>query len=286
MTKITLIIISYNSYDILRKCQDDLLKSSRYRVIIVDNGSPDGSAERLQQEYPVVEVVALTQNIGYGRAANIGIGKTTTPYAYLLNPDLYATAEIIEKMLETAAEYKGCGVAILSPAVKPVNFTRTGCRECKWISGSSMLFDMEEMKKIGFFDEHIFLFSEESDLCLRTRKKKKKIVMNTDIYLKHLKGQACPSTPAVVQLKGWHFGWSRAYYRAKHRIDQGKKSARRKVLNYTFKALFSFDPTRRLKYKARAAGARAFLAGTPAFDSNGIAHYSTHLETAENQHGF
>ncbi|HSR88567.1 MAG TPA: glycosyltransferase family 2 protein, partial [Pontiella sp.] len=273
---VTLVIVSYNSCGIIKQCQDELLKSGAYRIIIIDNGSPDGSAERLQKEYPEVEVVALPQNIGYGRAANIGIEKTTTPYAYLLNPDLYATAEIIEKMLETAAEYKG-RAAIFSPAVKPVNYTQTGCRECKWISGSSMLFDLEEMKEIGFFDEHIFLFSEESDLCLRTRKAGKKIVMNTDIYLKHLKGQACPSSPELIQLKGWHFGWSRAYYRAKHQMDHGEKSARRQILNYTYKALTSFDQTQRLKYKARAAGARAFLSGTPAFDSTGTPAQSLQL---------
>lgn len=285
MTKITLIIISYNSYEILRKCQDDLLKSGTYRVIIIDNASGDKSADHLQKEYPKTEVVALPQNIGYGRAANVGLGMTNTPYAFLLNPDLYATSDVIEEMLRIATENKG-RAAIFSPTVKPVNFTQSGCQERKWISGSAMLFDMEEMKDIGFFDENIFLFSEESDLCCRTLKGNKKILHNSDLYLKHLKGQACPSSPAITQLKGWHFGWSRAYYRAKHQIDHGKLSPRYQIWKYRYKALFSFDENERLKYRSRAAGIRAFLEGIPAFDSNGIAHHSSHLQTAENQHGF
>lgn len=276
MTRITLIIISYNSFSIIRKCMHDLLTDPFHRVIIVDNASADGSAELLQKEYPKTEVIALPQNIGYGRAANIGLEMTNTPYAFLLNPDLYVTTEIIDEMLRVAVGNKG-RAAVFSPAVKEVNYTKNGIEERKWISGSAMLFDMDEMKDIGFFDEHIFLFSEESDLCYRTLKANKKILHNSDLYLKHLKGQACPSSSAITQLKGWHFGWSRAYYRAKHRINHGKLSPHYQIWKYRYKALFSFDKNQRLKYKSRVAGTLAFLAGTPAFDSKGIPAQSTYL---------
>jgi GT2 family glycosyltransferase len=232
MTQVMLIIISYN---IIKQCQDALLKSAKYSVILIDNASRDGSAELVKAEYPDVEVVALPRNIGYGRAA------------------------------------------IFSPAVKHVNFTKNGLEERKWISGSAMLFDLEEMQDIEFFDEQIFLFSEESDLCYRTLKTNKKILHSSDIYLKHLKGQACPSSPAIVALKGWHFGYSRAYFDAKHHMDHEKKSPYRKILNYQYKARVSFDKNQRLKYKSRVAGTKTFLAGEPAFDSTGIAAQSTSL---------
>jgi N-acetylglucosaminyl-diphospho-decaprenol L-rhamnosyltransferase len=276
MTQVTLIIISYNSYTIIKQCQDALLKSAQYPVLIIDNASPDGSAELLKAEYPTVEVVALPENIGYGRAANVGIRMTKTPYAFLLNPDLCATPEIIGQMMDTALKNKG-RAAIFSPAVNPVNFTKNGLEERKWISGSAMLFDLDEMQDIGFFDENIFLFSEESDLCYRTLKADKKILHNSDLYINHLKGQACPSSPAITALKGWHFGWSRAYFRAKHHLDHGKESPCRQIRNYQYKARVSFDKNKRLKFKSRAAGTKAFLAGEPAFDSTGIAAQSTSL---------
>ncbi len=87
---LSLIIISYNSAGIIEQCQRELLDAMPFPTLIVDNASPNQSTTVLKKEFPRAEIIALEQNIGYGRAANVGLRKIKTPYALLLNPDLTA----------------------------------------------------------------------------------------------------------------------------------------------------------------------------------------------------
>jgi GT2 family glycosyltransferase len=268
MKKISLIIISYNSKNAIFKCLSKLIETGKYPVIIVDNASTDNSSKILKERFPTAEVIALEQNIGYGRATNIGLRKANTPYAMLLNPDLYATPENIEQILHHA-ELADKKTAILAPAVKKKDFTGDAPESVKWISGSAILFDMEKLKTIGFFDENIFLFSEETDLCKRTLDAGYKIILCHDIYMKHLKGQSSAPNQKIEYMKNWHFGWSRAYYFTKHNLASGKKNIRRMFWIYLFKSLISTDKEKQQKYKARAIGVKAFIKGEKAFYGDG-----------------
>jgi len=98
----TVIIISYNSFAVIERCQAEILNDSAFRFLIIDNASPDGSAEKLRARFPRCEVISLDKNVGYGRAANIGFRQVKTPYALLLNPDLIAKTEDLERFLRVA----------------------------------------------------------------------------------------------------------------------------------------------------------------------------------------
>ncbi len=268
MPECSIIIVSYNSHAIMESCMADLLDSDAFPITIMDNASPDGSAQRLAENHPHVNVVALEKNLGYGRAANLGIKKTTTRYAMLLNPDLEATPDLVQQLLDAAHQHRG-QAAIFAPAVKQEDFTQSGMHEREWISGSAMLFDLKEMESIGLFDEKIFLFSEENDLCFRVRKAGKRILLSSDILIPHLKGKCCTASPKIEYLKGWHFGWSSAYFHTKHQLLRGGKTPEQMACKYRQKQFFSLNKNKRLKYKARADGTQAFLDGMPAFDANG-----------------
>ena len=75
---------------------------------------------------------------------------------------------------------------------------------------------MEKLRNIGFFDENIFLFSEEDDLCDRTLEAGYGIRFCPDVYFEHLVGQACASNPKIEYMKWWHFGWSTCYRMTKN----------------------------------------------------------------------
>ena len=90
MKKVTVVIPNYNGIKFLQDCLLSLFRQEpgtpEYDVLVVDNGSKDGSLELLQS-FPQVEVVALSKNTGFCHAVNVGIRRAKTPYVILLNND-------------------------------------------------------------------------------------------------------------------------------------------------------------------------------------------------------
>ncbi len=266
---LTLFIVSYNSSEILMNCMDTLLKSDKFNIVIVDNNSSDGSSKKLIDRYPHIDVISLDKNLGYGRAANIALSKITTPYAFLLNPDLCLTPELIIEFYETVCESSQVATAY-APAVRDNDYsTSLYYYEPDWILGAAMLFNMEQLKKVGFFDENIFLFYEEKDLCHRIRAAGQRLLLFPGISFKHLKGQGSLPDKKIIKLKNWHIGWSSMYFLRKHQLAFGKRSAHRLLFRYWIKGYFSFAKEKRDKFQMRRKGILAFLQGQKAFGENG-----------------
>lgn len=266
---LTIFTISYNSAAVIQQCMDELMRSQKYRIIVVDNASKDSSAKLIRESYPHVEVLELPQNIGYGRASNVALKEITTPYALLINPDLLVSTKDIDALLEVAEIYKD-KAALIGPAVKKQDYVQQGMLKCEWISGSAMLFNMKKFEHIGFFDERIFLFYEETDLCKRLINSKEHIYLDSNLFIKHLKGQSCVPNPAVEYMKSWHMGWSLMHYLKKHGLNTGSKSSWRLLFKYSFRAISSTNADKRLKSKARFLGLRAYLREKSAFLPDGI----------------
>lgn len=273
---LTLVLVSFNSYEVIHSCLGEVIKSGAYQVIIVDNASLDGTAQKLQLEYPLANVIALDKNIGYGRAANVGLDACKTPYSLLLNPDLKANLQCISDLLDSAIASEQA--AIIAPAVEKRTFLKQGMIERDWVIGAAMLFNMTLMGQVGFFDDNIFLFFEETDLCFRAKQKGLSIKLDTNIYIEHLAGQSSAPNPAVDYLKNWHFGWSRLYFLSKHGLAVGKKSALRTLFSYGRKYLLASSSAKRNAYKAKFLGALAFVRGRNAFLGDGSAQQTSLLQ--------
>ena len=87
---LSIIIVNWNVKDLLSKCLESVFTHTggiRFEVIVVDNGSRDGSAEMIRQEFPQVKLVVSRDNLGFARANNIGIKRAQGRYILLLNPD-------------------------------------------------------------------------------------------------------------------------------------------------------------------------------------------------------
>ncbi|WP_417546633.1 glycosyltransferase family 2 protein [Marinobacter sp.] len=266
--KTTLVIVSFNSFKVIERCLGSVIDSGVYPVIIVDNGSPDGSAEGLMARFPGADVVCLERNIGYGRAANRGFARVKTGYALLLNPDIVGTLDKI-RLLEQRLSELPDQVVILAPAVSAKHFCEQGLLEKDWVIGAALLLRMQSLKEVGFFDENIFLFSEETDLCLRIKQAGKRILLDSDVYIEHLSKQSSTPSAEVDFLKAWHYAWSNQYLAVKHGFAHGKNNPRRRLLMYWLKFVTATNPEKRQKFKARYLGARAFLAGEGAFLTDG-----------------
>lgn len=193
---LTVIFVSYNSFDTLTNCLGAWLGNPSVRIIVVDNASRDGSAQKIREHYPAVEVLAQQINLGYGRAANRALREVTTPYSLLLNPDIMARESDALALVERMRTL-GDDVAVLAPAVRERDYTRTGIVRKPWVIGAAMLFNMRALEAVGLFDENIFLFSEETDLCHRINRQGLAICLDSDLYIRHLSKQSSAPNAAV-----------------------------------------------------------------------------------------
>lgn len=265
---LTIAIVCYNSHDVICACLHELLTSNVFPVVLVDNASTDDSGRRLKEKYPEITLLQSGKNLGYGRAANLALQSTSTRYFFLINPDLMASVDGVRQLYSHLRAHDG-KVALLAPAVKKKDFTHQGLLARHWVIGAAMLFDKTLMEPVGYFDENIFLFSEESDLCFRIRQAGLQIFLDSDVYIEHLYRQSSAPDPRIEHLKHWHFGWSRNYYYNKHGLARGKKNPYRLVMVWGLKSLTSRSAEKRDAYRAKMLGAIAFVRGQKAFMDNG-----------------
>ena len=118
MSDVTIVIPNYNGIAFLKTCLDSVLAQTGVQmdVIIIDNGSVDGSQEFISSNYPQCELVCLDQNYGFCRAVNEGINRAKSPYVILLNNDtevrpLFA-ASLVASMKEDKSRFS-CSARML-----------------------------------------------------------------------------------------------------------------------------------------------------------------------------
>ncbi len=267
---LTIISVTYNSKQVISQFLKNI--ADDFNIIVVDNASKDGTADFIKENYPQVKLIRPDVNIGYGRAANVALQKTTTDFCFLLNPDIIADTGEILRLLEQAKLQPNLGV--ISPATSKDEFdpSKTLPEKTEWVVGATMLFNMKNLRRIGFFDENIFLYYEETDLCKRMLKAGFDILICKNIYLEHLVGKSSSPNPKIEYLKYWHSGWSKLYFNKKH---LAKNEYLKKTFSQTFMYLLKFIiyslmlNNKKTKYKARLAGSIAYLTSKKAFDKNG-----------------
>ncbi|HCR83177.1 MAG TPA: glycosyltransferase family 2 protein, partial [Lachnospiraceae bacterium] len=100
--EVTIIIPNYNGKHFMKPCLDSLKNQSLsdFKILVVDNGSTDGSLSYMEENYPHIEVIALGKNFGFSRAVNEGIRHTRTPYVILLNNDTTVDSHYVEEMVK------------------------------------------------------------------------------------------------------------------------------------------------------------------------------------------
>jgi GT2 family glycosyltransferase len=99
---ISIIIVSFNTIDLLRDCLQSLAKEAgnvNYETIIIDNGSKDGSADMVECEFPEITLIRSEINLGFGAANNLGFAKARAEYVVLLNSDAFLKPQALEKSL-------------------------------------------------------------------------------------------------------------------------------------------------------------------------------------------
>ena len=196
MKRSTVVIPNYNGISFLKDCLASVMDQSEeeYDVIVVDNGSADGSIEFLKKEYPEIVTILLQTNTGFSKAVNIGIYEAKTPYIVLLNNDTVVDRHFIQELTDTIEKKK----TIFSVSAKMINMNQKdkldgagdlycalgwGFARGKGKSSHSFLkegnvfsacagaaiYRSSILKEIGCFDEEHFAYLEDMDLGYRAQ---------------------------------------------------------------------------------------------------------------------
>ena len=119
MYEIAIITVNYNLSGEIRHLLASIKKyvlDLKYKVIVVDNNSPDRSIEELQYEFPDVDFIFLNSNYGFGHGNNVGANNIECMYYLFMNPDAYFTENSPKIMMKYLEQNKSVGV--IGPVLK------------------------------------------------------------------------------------------------------------------------------------------------------------------------
>ena len=221
--KLTVIIVTFHSNEIIESLINQLDQS--IKILIIENSKDLILKSKLEDKYSNVEVVIPDKNIGVGAAINIGLKKTKTKYSLQINPDVLIDKNMIQSLLKTADKIEN--FSIIAPRdhnyhygnemyINPLE--KNKLHKMNLVAGFAMLINMQNLSKIGFFDEKIFLYFEEFDFCLRCNKAKLPIYLLDEAKINH-KGNSSVNKKynhQIVINRNWHYCWSKFYYFKKH----------------------------------------------------------------------
>ncbi len=114
MTDLSIVIVSYNTKDLLKECIESIYKNSKdlfFEIIVVDNNSSDGSSEMVSKNFKDVILIENTKNLGFSTANNIGVKKTSGKFVLFLNSDTLVYENTLKYMIDFMDEHKDAGAA-------------------------------------------------------------------------------------------------------------------------------------------------------------------------------
>lgn len=268
---LSIVIISFHSREKVIKLINNI--SSEIKIIVIDN-SEDKKLEQELEKFINVKIF-LKKNIGYGSAANFAKTKIDTKFFLLCNPDLEnLNNKKIEDFYEIGNKLYPNFLAI-GPNYHINNQLNSFDYEIKKkISGSCMFFNSKNFEFLKGFDENIFLYFEEDDLCRRANKKKIYSYVVNFIKIKHNIGTSVKSDDIIQrnklkELTTWHFIWSKFYYYNKH---YGKFISivifTPTILRIFIKLIYTkliYDKDKFNKYKIRLSGLYSSIIGKKSY---------------------
>ncbi len=214
---ISVIIVNLNGERYLRECLGSLASQTLrdFEVIVVDNGSTDGSLELIRNDFPWVRVIGLVENTGFAKGNNIGFAASFSRYSVTLNNDTIADSGWLKALYEAAEANPVVGMVAskiflgregreldsTGMLIYPDGMSRQrgrgeidsgqfdGIREVLFPSACAALYRGELLKDIGGFDEEFFCYCEDADLGLRARLAGWKAVFAPQASVRHLYSQ-------------------------------------------------------------------------------------------------
>ncbi|MFD1597918.1 glycosyltransferase family 2 protein [Halobellus rarus] len=220
-----IVVLTWENYGETSDCLDSLESISypNYRVVVVDNGSEDGSLERLRREYEWCEFVANDENLGFARGNNAGIRHALdagVDYVLLLNDDTIVTEDFLEPLVETAERYERvAAVGGVIHHAETGEIHNAGYRFYPWAGGKArlirepprdepypvdyvqtclVLLDPDFLTEISLLNDAYFLGMEDVDLAWKARARGWKVLTTPDSKIYHRIGLTGGTSPFMT----------------------------------------------------------------------------------------
>ena len=212
--EITFVITTFKSEKIINDCLNSLPVSSP--KIIVENSGNNKMKLNLEKNYSNLDCLIMKENLGYGKANNIGLSKCKTDFAFILNPDAKLPSNSLKEILDLLKNQDFCIASPIEAYDQSKKFNEKKYLEVDFVRGFAMVLNLKKMN-FGFFDEKIFLYLEEIDLCKRAIENKQRILL-LNVKIDHKGGFSHGSREDLEMEKSrnWHWMWSKFYYNKKH----------------------------------------------------------------------
>lgn len=196
MSDVTIVIPNYNGISFLDACLRSVSKQTGVsaEILVVDNGSTDGSQDFVRKHFPEVRLFCLKQNYGFCGAVNKGIEKAGSPYVILLNNDTEVRPDFAKKLLDAMKDdpqrfscaakmiqyqnrsildnagdfYCALGWGIARGKGKPLNSYPSAGRIFSSCAGAA-IYRRDLVRRLGGFDEAHFAYLEDMDISWRAK---------------------------------------------------------------------------------------------------------------------
>ena len=239
----TVVIPTFNGRTLLTETLEHLAAQTvPHEVIVVDNGSTDGTAELVADRFPDVQVIALDENVGFGRAVNRGVEAATGDVVVLVNNDVLCPPDFLGHLLAPFADdHVGMVAGVLLQHDRPelvdsagIELDTTlrswdtlwnrpvaelaGAAEPVGPCGGAAAYRTAAFREVGGFDDAFFAYWEDVDLALRLRLAGHACVRAPEARALHKHGQTVgAASPWQRRLEAFGRGFVLARYRVARR---------------------------------------------------------------------
>lgn len=221
----SIVLVCWNNNQYLEPCLRSLYENplrARFETLVIDNGSTDGSQQMLAENFPQVQLIQNSENVGLSRASNQGIQASHGRYVLLLNNDTLVNGESFDTMVEFLDSHPDAGAVggrLLNPdgsfqsgyasfssltqefliasnlgehiwAGYPSNGTSNRIRVVDWLSSACLLLRRTALDQVGLLDEQYFVYGDETDLQYRLKHGGWKVYYLPNVTIIHYGGRS------------------------------------------------------------------------------------------------
>ncbi len=256
INELTIQIVLYEeNKELVFKCLENL---KNFQILILDNSSNRKLRKQILNKFDIKEYILLNKNLGYSKGHNYLSNKVDTKYLLILNADCQIDENNIKKLLQSFKNYQDCGV--ISPTTfndkkeytyngglffeneNQIETTKISGDTCfQTILGAAMLIEKKFFVDIGKFNENMFLFFSDYDLCKKIKNSNRSVIQSRSAEAFHIHGNSkVKNILKKIYLKEFNMTYDQLYYFHINKLENILlKKIKKQHLNYLFKLILN-----------------------------------------------